>query len=119
LSPGTADFFGFKFRQQSQQDDGQGRGGYAFLYALNSQWEFNRYDANGTRHILTLQTMQVSAASANTLDLVVNGSRFSFYMNGNLVSEQDDGTYNQGFLCLVAEPRARVLFRDLTIYSLP
>jgi len=119
LSPGSADFFGFKFQQQSQQDDGQGRGGYAFLYALNCQWEFNRYDANGTRHILTMQTMQVSAASANTLDLVVNGSRFSFSMNGNLVSEQSDGTYNQGFLCLVSEPGARVLFKDLTIYSLP
>ena len=119
LSSGASDFFGFKFRQQSEQDDGQGRGGYAFLYAQNGQWEFNRYDANGTRHILAHQTLITSVTSSNTLDLIVNGNHFSLYMDGTLVSEQSDGTYSQGFLCLVAEPGARVLYQDMKIYSLP
>lgn len=110
-------FFGFKFRQETPQDVAQGRGGYAFLITQNGHWEYNQYSSNGARNILSADELPFSVNASNTLDLVVNGSQFSFYVNGRLVSQQDDSAYGQGYLCLVAEPGAQVLFQDLEIYE--
>ena len=111
-------YFGFKFRQQSIGDTGQGRGGYSFLYSQNGHWEYNEYSASGAYNP-SPQTLPFAVNATNTLDLVVSGSSFSFYINGQLVSQQDDATYGQGYLCLVAEPGAQVLFQNLAIYALP
>ncbi len=112
-------FYGLKFRQQSLQDTSQGRGGYAFLFAQNGQWEYNQYDSDGTRHILSNGSLPFAIDASTTLDLVVNGSNFSFYVNGQLISQQSDSTYGTGYLCMVAEPGAKVLFQNLAMYEPP
>lgn len=110
-------FFGFKFRQQSADDSGQGRGGYAFLIAQNGQFQYNRYSSDGTRSVLDSGSLPVTMNATNTLDLIVNGSQFSFYLNGRLMFQQDDSTYDQGYLCLVAEPGAQILYQNLALYQ--
>jgi serine/threonine protein kinase len=112
-------FYGLKFRQQSVQDTSQGRGGYAFVFTQNGQWEYNEYDSDGTRHILSDGSLPFAINGSTTLDLVVNGTDFSFYLNGQLVSQQSDSTYGEGYLCLVAEPGAKVLFQNLALYGSP
>lgn len=110
---------GLKFRQQSIQDTGNGRGGYSFLVDHNGQWQFNLYDADGTRHILAQEQLPSQVSGVNTLDLVVSGSTYSFYLNDKHITTQTDSTYASGFLCLAIEPGASVYFRDLAIYALP
>ncbi|HET9980819.1 MAG TPA: protein kinase [Ktedonobacterales bacterium] len=110
-------FFGFKFRQQSADDTGQGRGGYAVLIAQNGQFQYNRYSSDGTRSVLNSGSLPVAVNTTNTLDLIVNGSQFSFYLNGRLMFQQDDATYDQGYLCLVAEPGAQILYQNLALYQ--
>ncbi|HEX5158540.1 MAG TPA: protein kinase [Ktedonobacterales bacterium] len=119
LSSDSTAFYGLKFRQQSLQDTSQGRGGYAFLFAQNGQWEYNQYDSDGTRHILSHSSLPFAVNASTTLDLVVNGADFSFYLNGQLISQQSDSTYGTGYLCLVAEPGAKVLFQNLAVYGAP
>lgn len=108
-------FWGFKFRQQSVDDSGNGRGGYAFLLAQNGQWQFNLYDADGTRHILDSGNVTSTLASTNTIEIMLNGTSFSFSVNGQLAAQETDQTYSQGVLCLAAEPGARQLFKDFTL----
>jgi hypothetical protein len=109
--------FGFKFRQQSVDDSGQGRGGYSFLVDPNGQWQFNVYDGDGTRHILDQRQLAVAVHGANTIDLAVRGATFSFYFNGQLIATETDSTYPNGYFCLAVEPASNVLFRDFAMYA--
>jgi serine/threonine protein kinase len=112
--------FGFKFQQQSAADANNGRGGYSFLVDPNGQWQFNRYSANGNRQILVQRHVSSFAVSSkHTLDLIVDGTAFSFYFDGALVFSTSDSTYTTGFLCLAVEPAATVNFTDLAIYATP
>ena len=110
LGTGTSVMFGLKFRQQSLQDDGEGRGGYSYLVSQSGQWEFDRYASDGTKQSLASGKLQSALPSNATLGLVVNGSTYAFYVNGALIATEHDATYHSGYLCLVAEPSATVLF---------
>lgn len=109
--------FGFKFRQQSVGDTGQGRGGYSFLVDPNGQWQFNEYDADGTRHILVQRQLPSALSGVHTLDVVVSGSDYSFYLDGNLINQSQDMTYSSGYLCLAIEPGATIAYSDFSLYS--
>lgn len=109
--------FGFKFRQQSADDSGQGRGGYSFLVDPNGQWQFNVYDADGTRHILDQRQLPFPVQADDTIDLAVRGATFSFYFNGQLIATETNTTYPNGYLCLAVEPASNVLFRDFAMYA--
>lgn len=109
--------FGFKFRQQSVQDTGNGRGGYSFLVDPNGQWQFNRYDADGTRHILSQAQLPSSLAGQHILDLQVSNATFAFFLDGNIIAGEQDATYVTGYFCLVIEPGAAIGFSDLALFS--
>jgi hypothetical protein len=110
LATGSTIMFGLKFRQQSLQDEGEGRGGYSYLVSQNGQWEFDRYASDGTRQPLASGKLHSALPPNATLGLVVNGSTYAFYVNGALIATEHDATYHSGYLCLVAEPSATVLF---------
>lgn len=109
--------FGFKFRQQSADDSGQGRGGYSFLVDPNGQWQFNEYDGDGTRHVLDQQQLGFAVHGDNTLDVSVRGAAYSFYFNGQLITTETDSTYLNGYLCLAVEPASTVYFHDFALYQ--
>jgi hypothetical protein len=111
--------FGLKFRQQNAQNGGQGWGGYAFLIAQNGAWQFNRYDDDGTRHSLVTGQWAQSVSGAQILDVAIDGSTFSLYLNGKLVTTQRDASYTAGVLNLAVEPGGTVSFSKLGIFALP
>jgi serine/threonine protein kinase len=115
LATGPSVMFGLKFRQQSLQDEGQGRGGYSYMVNHNGQWEFNRYGSDGTRQLLASGKLHAALPPNATLGLVVNGTTYAFYVNGELVATERDATYRNGYLCLVAEPSATVLFSQFRL----
>jgi eukaryotic-like serine/threonine-protein kinase len=115
LATGSSVFFGLKFRQQSLQDEGQTRGGYSYLVSQSGQWEFNRYGADGTKQVLAQGKLNTPLPSNATLGLVVNGSTYTFYVNGEKVATESNATYSGGYLCLVAEPSATVLFSEFSL----
>ena len=115
LATGSSVFFGLKFRQQSLQDEGQSRGGYSYLVSQSGQWEFNRYGADGTKQVLAQGKLNTPLPSNATLGLVVNGSTYTFYVNGEKVATERNATYSGGYLCLVAEPSATVLFSGFSL----
>jgi serine/threonine-protein kinase len=110
LATNSSVMFGLKFRQQSLQDVGNGRGGYSYLVSQNGQWEFDRYAADGTRQTLASGKLRSALPPNATLGLVVNGSTFAFYVNSELIATEHDATYQSGYLCLVAQPSSTVLF---------
>jgi serine/threonine protein kinase len=110
LATGSTIMFGLKFRQQSLQDEGEGRGGYSYLVSQNGQWEFDRYASDGTKQPLASGKLHSALPPNSTLGLVVNGSTYAFYVNNVLIATEHDATYDSGYLCLVAEPSATVLF---------
>jgi hypothetical protein len=110
LATGASVMFGLKFRQQSLQDAGEGRGGYSYLVSESGQWEFDRYAADGTKQTLASGKLSAALPPNATLGLVINGSTYSFYVNTKLIATEHDATYHIGYLCLVAEPSATILF---------
>jgi uncharacterized Zn-binding protein involved in type VI secretion len=115
LATGSSVFFGFKFRQQSLQDAGQNRGGYSYLVSQSGQWEFNRYGADGTKQVLAQGKLKSPLPPNATLGVIVNGSTYTFYVNGEKVATMRNATYSGGYLCLVAEPSATVLFSQFSL----
>jgi hypothetical protein len=116
-STGTTGMFGVKFRQQTAQNDDKRRGGYSFLFAQGGDWQFNRYDADGTRSILAQGTLSFHLSSSTTLDVAVSGSNFSVYLNSRLVVQRADPTYKTGFFSLSVGPFEKAIFRDTVIYT--
>jgi serine/threonine protein kinase len=110
--------FGMKFRQQSLQDTGLQRGGYGFLVSQHGQWEFDKYAPDGTRQQVAEGKLPTSLPPNSALGLVVNGSTYYFYINGKKVATETDATYRGGYLCLVAEPSATILFSHFSLAQL-
>jgi hypothetical protein len=54
-----------------------------------------------------------------TIDIVVHGSRFTFYLNGHKQGEASSSFYPSGTIGLAADTGADVFFRNLAIYTLP
>ncbi|MGO8948633.1 MAG: protein kinase domain-containing protein [Ktedonobacterales bacterium] len=110
--------FGFKFRQQSLQDEGQQRGGYSYLVDQNGQWEFDKYSGDGSRQQLAQGKLSAALPPNSALGLVVHGSTYFFYVNGKEVAAETDSTYNSGYICLVVAPSASVLFSEFSLSRL-
>jgi hypothetical protein len=110
--------FGLKFRQQSSQDTGLQRGGYGFLVSQNGQWEFDKYDPGGSRQQIAIGKLSKSLPPNSILGLLVNGSTYYFYINGKKIATESDSTYTGGYLCLVAEPSATILFSHFSLARL-
>jgi hypothetical protein len=110
--------FGLKFRQQSVQDSGLQRGGYSFLVSEQGQWEFDKYGPDGTRQQVAQGKLPTSLPPNSKLGLVVTGSTYYFYINGNKIASESDSTYRGGYLCVVAAPSATILFSQFSLARL-
>lgn len=120
ISDDSSAKWGFKFRQQSIDDTGNGRGGYSFLVDSSGQWQFNMYDEDGTRHILDQQQLGKTLTGTHVLDLVVQGNTYTFYIDGSTpIAQKSDTTYSSGYFCLAAEPNADTRYSSLALYALP
>lgn len=109
--------FGFKFRQQSVEDTGNGRGGYSFLINTQGAWEFMRYSSDGTASRLDQSALGQSLTGPITLTLVVRGNTYSFYVNGGLVTTESDTTYTSGYFAVTVSPGRTVEFHNLSVYA--
>lgn len=109
--------FGFKFRQQSASDTGNGRGGYSFLINTQGAWEFMRYNSIGTATRLDQNALGRTLTGPITLTLAVKGSTYSFYVDGQLIATESDQTYTSGFFALAVSPNRTVKFHNLSLYA--
>ena len=119
VGPRPTDYFGLKFDQQAALNGGQGRGGYGYLLDRNGDWQFTRYDDDGTRHILASGAYAGGAVGPHTLTLAVQGAAFTFYVDGHRVASKRDTTYSGGEIALAAEAGASVYFTDFALYAPP
>ncbi len=55
----------------------------------------------------------------HTYDLIVNGSTFSFAIDGKVVATASDTTYSGGILDFAAEPRCVIYIANVALYALP
>jgi len=119
VGPRPTDYFGLKFDQQPAQNGGQGRGGYGYLLDRNGDWQFNRYNDDGTRLILASGAIGGSIVGPHTLTLAVEGARFTLYVDGRRVVSESDATYTGGYIALAVEAGASVYFTDFALYAPP
>lgn len=109
--------FGVFYRVQT----GGQTGAYAFLIdQATKRWGGYKYDATGAGSLLTSGTfpLQAKLTGTLTLDVVVQGSNFSFYVNG--VQEGLDysgGQNSSGTVGLAADAGADVTFKNLAVYT--
>lgn len=87
----------------------------------NGQFQFNRYDPDGTRHIVKQTQLgpRLPNGQSHTLDLVVKGTSYSFYLDGTMLDTEPDATYPAGFFCLAIEPGATIEFSHLALNQSP
>lgn len=107
--------FGVFFRNQL----GSQKGGYSFLIAASGNWSANAYD-NTTGNANNLYSMPGITAiiGTATLDIIVRGSDFQFYLNGTKLGGATSSAYTNGTLGLIVDNNADVYFKNLEIYAL-
>jgi serine/threonine protein kinase len=116
-APGSQGQFGVLFRNQP----GQNNGAYSFLIdPTNTTWSALAYNSvTGASTTLTTQPLTVVLAGTMTFDLVVQGSLFTFYLNGQFQGTARDSTYTSGTVGFSVDPNAAIYFSNLAIYQLP
>jgi serine/threonine protein kinase len=107
---------GIFFRNQP----GQQQGTYAFMVDPAGSWQANTYDnASGNVQNLVQRPLQGTSTGTMTIDIVVQGDTYNFYINGirqgNAISDQ----YTSGTIGLAADTGANVSFKNLAIYAAP
>ncbi len=112
----TQGAFGVFFRNQS----GNQQGTYSFLLDTTNNWRASSYDNDtGAASPLVELSTQGKVAGTMTIDIVVQGSTFTFYLNGIQQGDAISGTYTTGTLGLAVDVGADVSFRNLALYNLP
>lgn len=113
------DYFGFKFREQAATPEAVTFGGYGFLVDANGQWEFNTYNSvDGHKTTLQDGELPTTLDQPHTYDLIVNGSTFSFAIDGKIVATVGDTAYSGGILDFAAEPRCVIFISNVALYAL-
>jgi hypothetical protein len=113
------DYFGFKFREQAATPEAVTFGGYGFLVDANGQWEFNIYNpVDGHKTTLQDGELPTTLDQPHIYDLIVNGSTFSFAIDGKIVATVGDTTYSGGILDFAAEPRCVIFITNVALYAL-
>lgn len=97
------------------------QGTYSFLlYPQQHRWEANAYDSlSGAQSLLYGSQTTVALQGLFTIDIVVSGDTFQFYVNGQKQGGAVSPTYSTGTIGLAAEPGANAYFTNLAIYHLP
>ncbi|HYL41942.1 MAG TPA: serine/threonine-protein kinase [Ktedonobacteraceae bacterium] len=117
------DGFGVFFRNQSGVIH---QGTFSFLLYPRSQsypqdrWEANVYnDTTGKKALLYADTTTVRLGSTTTIDIVVHGSTFMFYINGTYQGKASSTLYPTGTIGLATSGGAQIYFKNMAIYALP
>jgi serine/threonine protein kinase len=116
IKPGSHGRFGIFFRNQPGN-----QGKYAFLLdpSGSGTWSFYAYDnTTGQATQLASFPAQGSMNGTLTIDIVVQGSNFTPYINGTQQGAGESGAYTSGTLGLALESGADISFKNLAIYAL-
>ena len=112
LNGSQADY-GVYFRNQP----GNQQGVYTFFIHSNGTWSANVYDnSTGAPTEIARGTLSGAFGTA-TLDVVVAGSNFTFYVNGQLVGKTNDGTYPSGTVGIALDAGGTILASNFALYS--
>lgn len=105
--------FGIYFRNQP----GSLQGVYTFLIHPDGTWGAYVYD--NTHGIATLlkQGNLGNAYASVTIDVVVNGSNFSFYANGHEIGNVSDSTYLTGTPGIAVDGGGSVTASNFKLYT--
>ena len=115
LSTATQGMVGIFFRNQSTTPTGAG----SYLINAAGTWSGNIHD-NRTGAVTPLynSAFHGTMTAAVTLDVAVQGNRYTFYINGVNQGYIESGLYTGGNLGLVANGGTTVSFKDMVIYAL-
>jgi serine/threonine protein kinase len=119
IGASRTDFFGFKFREQAATPSSTNYGGYGFLVNANGEWQFNRYEPPGHRNIIKSGELPSPLVGSHIYDLTVNGSDFTFAVDGVAIATAKDDTYSGGIVDFAAEPRCVIFITSVALYTLP
>ena len=110
--------YGIFFRNQPGLTN---QGTYSFmLYPQQNRWEASIYDAqSGTRSLLYGSQTTLAVQGLVTIDIIVSGDTFQFYVNGQKQGGAVSPIYPTGTVGLAAGPETNVYFTNLAIYHLP
>jgi serine/threonine protein kinase len=112
LNGSQADY-GVYFRNQP----GNQQGVYTFFIHSNGTWSANVYDnSTGAPTEIARGTLSGALGTA-TVDVVVAGSNFTFYVNGQLVGKTNDGTYSSGTVGIALDAGGTILASNFALYS--
>jgi hypothetical protein len=105
--------FGVFFRNQV----GNQPGVYSFFIHPDGSWSSYVYDnANGNPTEIATGSFGDPHAHV-TLDMVVNGSQFTFYANGQQIGSANDATYPTGTAGIALDAGATVLVSQFALYA--
>lgn len=97
------------------------QGTYSFLlYPQQHRWEASAYDSlSGAQSLLYGSQTTIALQNLFTIDIVVSGDTFQFYVDGQKQGGAVSPTYSTGTIGLAAEPGTDVYFTNLALYHLP
>ena len=108
--------FGVFFRNQPGLTH---QGAYSLLLSPNGWWETNVYDdTSGKRTLLHRQQATIQFNGLITIDAVVHGNTFTFYLNGQQQGIVQNKLYPTGSIGLAIDVGADVFFSNLALYNL-
>lgn len=106
--------YGIYFRNQP----GNQQGVYTFFIHSNGTWSTYVYD-NSTGAPTEIARGRLSdALGTATVDVVVVGSNFTFYVNGQLLGKTNDGTYSSGTVGIALDAGGTIFASNFSLYSL-
>ncbi len=108
--------FGVFFRNQPGLTH---QGAYTLLLSPNGWWETNVYgDSNGQKTLLHRQQATIQFNGLITIDVVVHGNTFTFYLNGQQQGIVQNKLYPTGSIGLAIDVGADIFFSNLALYDL-
>ena len=108
--------FGIYFRNQPGNLQ---MGAYTFLVSPDGMWQANVYN-NATGALKQLQSGTQTVSKTDTwltLAVVVQGSKFSFYINNILVGTMQDNTYPGGTAGIAVDHDGEVVTDQFSLYA--
>lgn len=107
--------FGIYFRNQA----GSQPGVYTFMIHPDGSWSSYVYDNVSGNPTEIAHGAFGDAHARVTLDIVVNGSQFTFYANGQQIGSASDATYPTGTAGIVLDQGGTIIVSTFTLYSTP
>ncbi len=111
---GSQGNFGIFFRNQP----GQQQGTYSFMVNPSGSWQANMYDnSSGSVQTLVQRPLQNTSSGDMTIDIVVQGDNYTFYVNGVEQGYAVSDQYPSGNIGLAVDTGANASFKNLALYA--